>query len=279
MPGPAILPSPCFWALRGLAAEDRNRRPGRPAPSGTARHNRITLRRVPRAERSREPGQSRFLRSRERRSRHGEQGNRRREGRHDPGLGRREPRRPRHRPAGRALPRRAGQDRRARRLQRPAGHLRHQEGLASSTSPSRASSTRPASTPGTRLVELRLDDVSGYEVGQEITVDLLAAGELVDVTAVSKGKGFAGAMKRHDFSGQRATHGAHRVHRAPGLDRRVRHARPGVQGHPDGRAHGWREGHHPEPHGRRRPTPSGTCCSSGAPCPAPRAASSSSATP
>jgi len=70
--------------------------------------------------------------------------------------------------------------------------------------------------PGTRLVELRLDDVSGYEVGQELTVDLLTQGELVDVSAVSKGKGFAGVMKRHNFSGQKASHGVHRVHRAPG---------------------------------------------------------------
>jgi large subunit ribosomal protein L3 len=69
---------------------------------------------------------------------------------------------------------------------------------------------------GNALVELRLDDVSEFEVGQEISVDTLAAGELVDVTALSKGKGFAGAMKRHNFSGQRASHGAHRVHRAPG---------------------------------------------------------------
>ena len=70
--------------------------------------------------------------------------------------------------------------------------------------------------PGVRLVELRIDDVSGYEVGQEITVAELADGDLVDVTAVSKGKGFAGVMKRHGFAGQRASHGAHRVHRKPG---------------------------------------------------------------
>ena len=69
---------------------------------------------------------------------------------------------------------------------------------------------------GSKLVELRLDDVSGYEVGQELTVDLLAAGEFVDVTAVSRGKGFAGTMKRHNFSGQKASHGTHRVHRKPG---------------------------------------------------------------
>ncbi len=70
--------------------------------------------------------------------------------------------------------------------------------------------------PGVRLVELRLDDVSGYEVGQELKVDVLASGEKVDVTAVSKGKGFAGVMKRHGFSGHGASHGSHRVHRAPG---------------------------------------------------------------
>jgi large subunit ribosomal protein L3 len=70
--------------------------------------------------------------------------------------------------------------------------------------------------PGTRLVELRLDDTSSYEVGQEITAEALEAGELIDVTGISKGKGFAGAMKRHNFSGQKASHGAHRIHRAPG---------------------------------------------------------------
>ncbi|MCU0271190.1 MAG: 50S ribosomal protein L3 [Acidimicrobiales bacterium] len=70
--------------------------------------------------------------------------------------------------------------------------------------------------PGVRLLELRLDDVSGFEVGQEITAELLSAGDLVDVTAVSRGKGFAGVMKRHNFAGQKASHGAHRIHRAPG---------------------------------------------------------------
>ena len=70
--------------------------------------------------------------------------------------------------------------------------------------------------PGKRLVELRLDSVDGFSVGQEIAVDTLAAGELVDVTAVSRGKGFAGGMKRHNFSGQGASHGNHKHHRAPG---------------------------------------------------------------
>ena len=70
--------------------------------------------------------------------------------------------------------------------------------------------------PGIRLLELRLDDTSEYSVGQEIAADLFSAGEKVDVTAVSKGKGFAGAMKRHGFGGAPASHGAHRVHRKPG---------------------------------------------------------------
>jgi large subunit ribosomal protein L3 len=70
--------------------------------------------------------------------------------------------------------------------------------------------------PGERIVELRLDDVTGFEIGQEITVATLEDGEKIDVTAVSKGKGFAGAMKRHGFKGQKASHGAHRIHRAPG---------------------------------------------------------------
>jgi large subunit ribosomal protein L3 len=70
--------------------------------------------------------------------------------------------------------------------------------------------------PGRRLVELRLDDASAYEVGQQLTADLMQAGELVDAIAISKGKGFAGGMKRHNFKGQGASHGNHKSHRAPG---------------------------------------------------------------
>ncbi|MHB8245219.1 MAG: 50S ribosomal protein L3 [Acidimicrobiales bacterium] len=70
--------------------------------------------------------------------------------------------------------------------------------------------------PGRRLVELRLEDTSGYVVGQEIDAGILEAGEKVDVTAISKGKGFAGGMKRHNFKGQGGSHGNHKKHRAPG---------------------------------------------------------------
>ncbi len=70
--------------------------------------------------------------------------------------------------------------------------------------------------PGKRLVELRLDSVDGFEVGQEVTVEQIAAGMKVDVTGTSRGKGFAGTMKRHNFRGGPASHGAHKVHRKPG---------------------------------------------------------------
>jgi large subunit ribosomal protein L3 len=66
------------------------------------------------------------------------------------------------------------------------------------------------------LVELRVDEVGGYAVGQEIKADILTAGDRVDVTAVSRGRGFTGTMKRHNFSGQGASHGNHKHHRAPG---------------------------------------------------------------
>ena len=71
-------------------------------------------------------------------------------------------------------------------------------------------------TPGANLVELPIDDIDGFSVGQEIKADALTAGELVDVIAISRGKGFAGAMKRHNFKGQGASHGNHKMHRSPG---------------------------------------------------------------
>jgi large subunit ribosomal protein L3 len=76
--------------------------------------------------------------------------------------------------------------------------------------------TKAGVDAGKRLVELRLDDTSEFTVGQELGADLLAKGDKVDVTAVSKGKGFSGAMKRHNFKGQGASHGNHKKHRSPG---------------------------------------------------------------
>src|SRR5215813_6200246 len=71
-------------------------------------------------------------------------------------------------------------------------------------------------TPRRYLVELRTDDAAEYTLGQEVTAETFEAGELVDVTATSKGKGFAGVMKRHGFRGLSASHGTQRKHRSPG---------------------------------------------------------------
>ena len=70
--------------------------------------------------------------------------------------------------------------------------------------------------PVKHLAELRVDDLTGFEVGQVLGADLFDAGERVDVSAISKGKGFAGAMQRHNFKGQGASHGNHKKHRSPG---------------------------------------------------------------
>lgn len=71
--------------------------------------------------------------------------------------------------------------------------------------------------PARRLVEVRVEDPGSYQVGQELAVDgLFEPGAWVDVTGVSKGKGFQGVMKRHNFRGKEASHGAHKVHRSPG---------------------------------------------------------------
>ena len=97
-------------------------------------------------------------------------------------------------------------------LQVTWGHRRP----ATLTRPEQGHYDKAGVDPGRRLVELRLDDASEFVVGQELTADVLQAGELVDATAVSKGKGFAGAMKRHNFKGQGASHGNHKKHRSPG---------------------------------------------------------------
>lgn len=64
--------------------------------------------------------------------------------------------------------------------------------------------------------ELKVDSVEGYELGQEIKVNVLEGVKFLDITGTSKGKGTAGVMKRHNFSGNRATHGVSRNHRLGG---------------------------------------------------------------
>ena len=72
-----------------------------------------------------------------------------------------------------------------------------------------------ANTLKKHLKEFRVDSVEEYTVGQEIKADLFAAGELIDVTGISKGKGFQGPIKRHGQSRGPETHGS-RYHRRPG---------------------------------------------------------------
>jgi large subunit ribosomal protein L3 len=71
-------------------------------------------------------------------------------------------------------------------------------------------------TPRRHVAEIRTSDAAEFTLGQEITAEAFAAGALVDVIGTTKGKGTAGVMKRHGFSGVGASHGAHRNHRKPG---------------------------------------------------------------
>ena len=71
-------------------------------------------------------------------------------------------------------------------------------------------------TPRRHLTELRTADAAQYSLGQELTVDIFEPGKKVDVVGTSKGKGFAGVMKRHNFKGVSSSHGSHRNHRKPG---------------------------------------------------------------
>lgn len=71
-------------------------------------------------------------------------------------------------------------------------------------------------TPRRHYVEVRTTDASEYTLGQEVDAATFEIGQKVDVTGKSKGKGFAGVMKRHGFAGLSASHGTHRTHRSPG---------------------------------------------------------------
>jgi large subunit ribosomal protein L3 len=84
------------------------------------------------------------------------------------------------------------------------------------TKPALGHLKRADAGPARHLAELRVDDLEGFEIGQVLAADVFQAGERVDVTGISKGKGFTGVMKRHNFHGQGASHGNHKKHRAPG---------------------------------------------------------------
>ncbi|KIR62974.1 50S ribosomal protein L3 [Micromonospora harpali] len=70
--------------------------------------------------------------------------------------------------------------------------------------------------PRRHIVELRTKDAADYSLGQEVTVEQFPVGVTIDVTGKTKGKGYAGPMKRHGFHGLRASHGVERKHRSPG---------------------------------------------------------------
>lgn len=84
------------------------------------------------------------------------------------------------------------------------------------TRPEKGHFAKAGVSPRRHVAEVRTSDASEYTLGQEIAADIFEVGQIVDVTGTTKGKGFAGVMKRHGFSGQKASHGAHRIHRAPG---------------------------------------------------------------
>jgi large subunit ribosomal protein L3 len=75
---------------------------------------------------------------------------------------------------------------------------------------------RAGIAPRRHLVELRTTDAGEYSAGQEVTAEVFEAGQKIDVVGTSKGKGFAGVMKRHNFRGLGAGHGVQRKHRSPG---------------------------------------------------------------
>jgi large subunit ribosomal protein L3 len=82
--------------------------------------------------------------------------------------------------------------------------------------PMRGHFAKAGVTPRRHLVEVRTANAAEHTLGQELTVEEFTVGQRVDVTGTTKGKGFAGVMKRHNFSGVGASHGAHKNHRKPG---------------------------------------------------------------
>jgi large subunit ribosomal protein L3 len=71
-------------------------------------------------------------------------------------------------------------------------------------------------SPRRHIVELRTTDAGEYALGQEVTVETFPVGTPIDVTGKTKGKGYAGVIKRHGFHGLKASHGVERKHRSPG---------------------------------------------------------------
>ena len=115
---------------------------------------------------------------------------------------------------------RPSKDRRSRRSQAARSERGHVADIKSKRSARLAAAgvepkAKANCEPQKFIRELR-GDVEGYEVGTDVAVGVLDGVAKVDVIGVSKGRGFAGVMKRHNFSGQRATHGVKKCHRHAG---------------------------------------------------------------
>ena len=104
--------------------------------------------------------------------------------------------------------------------------------------------------PKAKLAEFRVSQDNMLDVGAEITAEHFVAGQKVDVTGTSVGKGFAGAMKRHNFGGLRATHGVSISHRFAWFDRPVSGSGQGLQRQKDGWSHGQHPRDNPKPGSR-----------------------------
>ena len=98
-------------------------------------------------------------------------------------------------------------------------------------------------TPRRHLVEVRTENVDEFTPGQELTAELFAEGAQVDVTGTTKGKGFAGTIKRWGFASYRRSHGSHK-------NERLRHPEPHSQGQAHGRSYGPCDLHRAESHRR-----------------------------
>ena len=183
----------------------------------------------------------------------------------------------RHR--GRALSRRAAQDARARRLRRGAARVRRDEGVAADQAGARSPEGRGRDPPQKYLAELRVDDLSGFELGQIIEGRRVRRRVSASTSPASaRASGFAGVMKRHNFSGQGASHGNHKKHRAPGSIGACATPARVFKGMKMAGQFGNTQGHDAEPAGRRRRRRARAAARSGARCPARPAASCSCAT-
>jgi large subunit ribosomal protein L3 len=84
------------------------------------------------------------------------------------------------------------------------------------TKPQAGHFAKAQAAAGRKVAEFRIEDTAELELGAELKVDIFEAGQKIDVSGISKGKGFAGVMKRYGFGGGDATHGNSISHRAPG---------------------------------------------------------------